>query len=476
MTSDYSKIKQSLLDKRYIQGLNATPFYMSACAWSCFTMQKDLGFSHKRMLFNYKGEYGEMQYFQDDLDNIWNIVKQKLEEDPSYLHKIKDRYHNNFRSHLNFFKKISETNLHQASDDYIFELLKKLMRVQADSVGIGHIIEAIGQRMDNELKNILAEKYDQKKVDQYFILLSAPSGLSFVAQEENDLYAIKKLPVNKRENALKKHLEKYYWIQNTYCGPAEISIRSFTKRISDAVFTSPNNFKEKEKLIGKLQLDSWAKKLTEIIELTTIWQDQRKQNILIGLSYVGYIFDELSRRLRIDPSILKHFSIVDSQNIDSISDMKKMETELKERSKGAFYLWEDKKQYIISGKEYKELVNSLREKEDSIVHDKIMGSIANGGTAIGRAVICNNISQISKVKKGDILVSSMTRPEFMPALKKAAAIITDEGGITCHAAIVSRELNIPAVIGTKIASKVLKDGMMLVVKANHGHVRVLKKK
>ena len=70
----------------------------------------------------------------------------------------------------------------------------------------------------------------------------------------------------------------------------------------------------------------------------------------------------------------------------------------------------------------------------------------------------------------------MTRPEFMPALKKAAAIITDEGGITCHAAIVSRELNIPAVIGTKIASKVLKDGMMLVVKANHGHVRVLKKK
>ena len=70
----------------------------------------------------------------------------------------------------------------------------------------------------------------------------------------------------------------------------------------------------------------------------------------------------------------------------------------------------------------------------------------------------------------------MTRPEFMPALKKAAAIITDEGGITCHAAIVARELKKPCIIGTKIATKVLKDGMMVEVDADKGVVKILNNK
>jgi len=74
------------------------------------------------------------------------------------------------------------------------------------------------------------------------------------------------------------------------------------------------------------------------------------------------------------------------------------------------------------------------------------------------------------------LVTSMTRPEFVPAMRKAVAIVTDEGGITSHAAIVSRELGIPCVIGTKSATKVLKDGWIVQVKANHGQIVVLEKR
>lgn len=70
--------------------------------------------------------------------------------------------------------------------------------------------------------------------------------------------------------------------------------------------------------------------------------------------------------------------------------------------------------------------------------------------------------------------TSMTRPEFVPLMKKAAAIITDEGGITCHAAIVSRELNIPCIIGTRIATKVLKDGDYIEVDADNGIVKILR--
>ena len=79
------------------------------------------------------------------------------------------------------------------------------------------------------------------------------------------------------------------------------------------------------------------------------------------------------------------------------------------------------------------------------------------------------------MRKGDVLVATMTKPDCVGAMKKAAAIITDEGGITCHAAIVARELGIPCIIGTKIATQVLRDGDEVEVDANKGTVTILKK-
>ena len=80
---------------------------------------------------------------------------------------------------------------------------------------------------------------------------------------------------------------------------------------------------------------------------------------------------------------------------------------------------------------------------------------------------------MKKMRPGDILVSHMTYPDIVVSMKKAGAIITDMGGITCHAAIVSRELGIPCVIGTKIATKVFKDGDEVEVDATKGVVRKL---
>jgi pyruvate,water dikinase len=79
-----------------------------------------------------------------------------------------------------------------------------------------------------------------------------------------------------------------------------------------------------------------------------------------------------------------------------------------------------------------------------------------------------------KVKRGDVVVAPMTIPSFMPALEKAIAFVTDEGGITCHASIVAREMHKPCIIGTKIATKVLKDGDMVEVDADRGVVTIIK--
>ncbi len=84
--------------------------------------------------------------------------------------------------------------------------------------------------------------------------------------------------------------------------------------------------------------------------------------------------------------------------------------------------------------------------------------------------------ELSKIEKGDIIVSPMTTPEYTSILKKVKAIITDEGGITCHAAIIARELKIPTLIGTKIGSKILKDNDLVEVNASNGFARKLGKK
>jgi phosphohistidine swiveling domain-containing protein len=108
--------------------------------------------------------------------------------------------------------------------------------------------------------------------------------------------------------------------------------------------------------------------------------------------------------------------------------------------------------------------------------DKIKGQPAYPGKIHGKVKIIMNKKSFSNLKKGDILVTGMTRPEFIPLMKLASAIITDEGGVTCHAAIVAREMKKPCIIGTKNATQVLKDGMEVEVDANKGIVRILKRK
>jgi phosphoenolpyruvate synthase/pyruvate phosphate dikinase len=128
---------------------------------------------------------------------------------------------------------------------------------------------------------------------------------------------------------------------------------------------------------------------------------------------------------------------------------------------------------IFRGKEAREIYSQIARDKDKYTQ-VINGVCASIGKTIGNVIICSSLKDIANFKEGHILVTSMTRPEFMPAMKKAIAIVTDEGGITCHAAIISRELGIPCVIGTKNATKLLKNGNLVEVNANHGVVKILK--
>ena len=108
------------------------------------------------------------------------------------------------------------------------------------------------------------------------------------------------------------------------------------------------------------------------------------------------------------------------------------------------------------------------------IHEKIVkGDVANQGSAKGKVRIIIDPNRENKFNEGDILVTGMTRPDFVPLMKKAGAIVTDAGGKLCHAAIVARELNKPCVIATMNATRLLKDGDMVEVDAKKGIVKVI---
>ena len=100
----------------------------------------------------------------------------------------------------------------------------------------------------------------------------------------------------------------------------------------------------------------------------------------------------------------------------------------------------------------------------------VKGQGASPGMATGRVVVIRDVKDTGSVKAGDILVTKMTNPDMVPAMQKVAAIVTDEGGMTCHAAIVSRELGTPAVVGTRNATSLLKPGQLVTVDGEKGFI------
>ena len=118
--------------------------------------------------------------------------------------------------------------------------------------------------------------------------------------------------------------------------------------------------------------------------------------------------------------------------------------------------------------------NNIKPERKVINVKKFKGDTASPGQSKGEVAIVNTPEDMKKMESGNILVAATTNPNLMPAIRQASAIVTDEGGLTCHAAIVSRELNIPCIVGAKIATRVLKDGDKVEINADKGIVKIIK--
>ncbi len=142
--------------------------------------------------------------------------------------------------------------------------------------------------------------------------------------------------------------------------------------------------------------------------------------------------------------------------------------ELSERSNGMGLFYKNASCSVITGTDFNRLEQALITPTQ-----ELKGQVAYKGYAKGIVRIVNDPKKVVEFNDGDILVTGMTRPEFLPLMKKAAAFVTDAGGLLSHAAIIARELKKPCIIGTNTASKILKNGDLVEVDANKGIVNII---
>ncbi len=144
-------------------------------------------------------------------------------------------------------------------------------------------------------------------------------------------------------------------------------------------------------------------------------------------------------------------------------------------SDGIIYVLQSRPITTLNKKEEKtaaEKLSTVESRKQSITSAKVLlkGLAASPGVRSGKVRICKNAKEIDKVKQGDVLVATMTTPDYVPAMKKAAAIVTDQGGMTSHAAIVSRELGVPCIVGSGKATTELQEDMLITVDGEKGIV------
>lgn len=235
----------------------------------------------------------------------------------------------------------------------------------------------------------------------------------------------------------------------------------------------------KRKIANKYSLSKDLLKLADIISNVA---EARLKMRFVWMPWI-YFFElfliELKRRYKISKSVIRRYDMEEFEELLTKGALVDDKTIL-ERSKGFVKVLKNKRIETLTGKKAAEFIKKINNQKINV--KEIRGVIASRGLVRGRVIILSytksleHTSKIKKMSKGDILVSEMTRPNIIIACKKAGAIITDEGGITCHAAIVSRELKKPCIIGTKIATKVLQDGDLVEVDANKGVIKILKNK
>ncbi len=385
---------------------------------------------------------------------------------------------------------LNELELKSKNPKELFQLYKKLFDLWLEMNSWGHVVNLADFEhflLTNRIIKFLGEKIKENKVEvtsaEAFSLLTTAKR-SKLQQQDLDFYAILEKMQKRKDisSDLKKHVEKYKWMQFHYDGPTILdevyfleSLKSAGKqedgaeKLSALIKNEEEIVKKQAQLTEELKLSEKERYWIEIAREFAFLKGLRKDVVFEASCNSFPLTKEIARRLELTTRQVRFMTLEEVENALTTGKID-LET-VNQRSKYCVQLNKGKIVFYV-GEKARQLAAMIYEDE-APASKEIKGTPAFPGSATGIVKIINNASDMKKFEKGNILVSPATNPNLVSIMKIAGAIVTNEGGITCHAAIVSRELKVPCVIGTKIATKWLKDGDVVEVDATTGIVKKL---
>lgn len=270
--------------------------------------------------------------------------------------------------------------------------------------------------------------------------------------------------------------QKFSWIPCLDIHNRPWTKEEFFSHISDFQRTEKASPVSYELFMRKIKPTPKEKQIFDITKRLAYLKDLKDDFRRRGVFYGRKLFKEIARRMDLKLGDISF--MLESEIIRFLGKGEVIRKDIiQERRRGfVIFFTQNRKIVCRSGTDTEPALAKLKVKHlGQLSKEIIKGISASSGKARGVVTIAKRVSELGKIRRGDVLVAVTTHPDYVPAMQKAVAIVTDEGGLTSHAAIVSRELKIPCVIGTKIATQVLKDGDLVEVDANNGTVKILKR-
>lgn len=355
-------------------------------------------------------------------------------------------------------------------DNYIYQKLKTLNVSPIIIDRVSKLINTTGIYSIDETLNIL--KIAKEIKDNHYQLNNLDEKIISAIEDHKNKYGWMKTYDLEHDN-METYDTKYYLsrIKELLNEDVLVLINSIeNKRLdSDKEFDellNNNNFNE---LIKNILIA-----MRDFIYLQTLLSESYTRMMFMGKIS---IMKEIVYRIHKD--IESYVSLDFDKQREVIYAAKNYDVYVEKNKYGKARIKIDSYRKIFKGKDIKLLKQKVNDYCLSFVKEKmqnanvISGTSVNGGIVKGKAKIIKTMKDLDKIHTGDILIADMTSPDYVTVFNKVAAFVTDEGGLTCHAAIVSKEFNVPCIVGTQFATQILKDNTFIEVDANNGIITIL---
>jgi len=400
----------------------------------------------------HRGFESDFYQTKDGIGSSTNIIESltKKLESKNYLTFLKQNYLNDGRKFLTLSKKLKNNE----------PSLKRFFEYYGYCTALLDITLISSNILTDKITNILKNHSGLQEILAYH---SIPKQLAPIQKLEKEIRQYSK-NLN-LENFATKLYNKYHWIPVSFVGEPwskEYFVNLLKQKNIDHKIPAKPNFK-----LNKII----AKELKALANITYLNEYRKAIFSQVSLN-IRPLFNELAIIAKLndwkDIGLLTHEEI-----LEILKTKKDMRQIVAERKKNPIIIYTTSiNKFAVSGSD--EVKNHEEKFKFNTTNIKeIKGTIANKGFYSGIVRVVLRHEDFDKFKNGEILVATMTSVDYMPLMKKAGALITDEGGLACHAAVVSREFNVPCIIGTKIATKVLKNGDIVEVDANIGTIKKL---